>query len=344
MSLFDIDDLQYIGENLRSDLAALKGASILLTGSTGFIGKGLLETFFWLNEVHSLGLKVISISRNPEKFFFSHPHFKKNKEFILLNGDIRKDIFCLDCSQVDFVIHAATDVVGRSAPLDIFNTCVNGTNNIIKIAKKRNCKSFLLMSSGAVYGPQPDYISSLSETFFGGTDLSSPKSAYALGKQVAEWLVHQSASEIMEVKIARGFAFTGPYLPLDQHFAIGNFIGAALQNRPIDILGDGTTLRTYLHSRDLCLWLIKVLLRGKSQEIWNIGGAEVISISELAFLIRDVLNSTSKISIQGKTTGKIDRYIPCIDKIAKDLGLAPSVDLKNAITKTADWNLRYGNI
>jgi nucleoside-diphosphate-sugar epimerase len=344
MPHFDIDDLEFIDKNLGTDVERFKGANILITGSTGFVGKGLLETFFWLDEIYALGLKITSISRDPESFFLKNPHFKKFSQFRLIRGNISEKIIDLDIGSIDYVVHAATDVVGKSLPLDVFNSCVKGTKNVIDLAKLRNCKSFLLVSSGAVYGQQPSNISKLPESYIGGVDLSSPKSAYALGKQASEWILHQNASEAMEVKVIRGFAFTGPYLPLDQHFAIGNFIGAALQNRSIDILGDGTSLRTYLYSTELCLWLLKVLLKGKSQGIWNIGGEEQVSIAELAFLVKDVLNSRSNISIIGKPGGRIEKYIPCIDKISRELGLFPSVDLKNAITKTANWNLRYGDI
>lgn len=344
MPNFNIDDLEFIDKNLGTDIERFRGSSILITGSTGFIGKGLLETFLWLDEIYALGLKITSISRDPGSFFLKYPHFKKSTKFRLLKGNIKEKISDLDIGSIDYVIHAATDVIRKSVALDVFNSCIEGTRNVIDLAKLRGCKSFLLVSSGAVYGQQPADISSLSESYIGGIDLSSPKSAYALGKQASEWILHQNASETMEVKVIRGFAFTGPYLPLDQHFAIGNFIGAALQNRSINILGDGTSLRTYLYSAELCLWMLKVLLKGKSQEVWNIGGEQEVSIAELAFLVKDVLNSRSNISIIGKPTGRIEKYIPSINKIALDLGLFPSVDIKNAIVKTANWNLRYGDI
>jgi len=340
---FPLDDLEHVSQGLVDDVEVLRGAHIFITGSTGFIGKGLLEVLLYLNDAQNLNLKIFSISRNPDLFFLKYPHLSGNKDFTLFYGDINNDLSNLDITRIDFLIHAATDVAENSEPEGILKACIVGTKNVLNLAKKCHCRSFLLISSGSVYGPQPDYIDSLSEDFTGGVSPYSPSSAYALGKQASEWLVIQSATKLMEVKVARGFAFLGPYLPLDRHFAIGNFINAALRNHTINISGNGMPLRTYLYSSDLNLWIIKILLIGRSQGIWNIGGSERISISELAFLVKRLLNSDSMVSISNKLASPAERYIPDIRKIALELKLVPSVSLEAAILKTAEWNLKHGD-
>jgi dTDP-glucose 4,6-dehydratase len=80
-------------------------------------------------------------------------------------------------------------------------------------------------------------------------------SAYGEGKRVSEWLCAQASSNRFEVKIARVFALVGPHLPLDRHFAIGNFIKSAMACEQIIIRSDGTPYRSYLYAADMAGWL-----------------------------------------------------------------------------------------
>jgi len=343
MYLLPVEDLNFIEQSLGDSSEKLRDKRIFLTGATGFVGKSLLEALLWLNKNRNLNLEILSISRDPVSFFKKYPHFLEHQEFRLYAGDICNDISALDLGSLDLTIHAATDVVGKINPIDLMKTCVDGTKNVIKAAKEKGCQKFLLLSSGAIYGKQPLHIGCLTESYIGGVDLASPQSAYSLGKQVSEWLAQQFNDDQMEVKVARCFAFVGPYLPLDEHFAIGNFIKAALLGRDIDILGDGTPLRTYLYSSDLCHQLLKILVDANSGSVWNVGGAEPISIKKLAELVCEELNPSIKINIHKPPTGLIEQYIPDLKKITTELMVKPGVDLRAAIQKTAEWNLKYAN-
>jgi len=341
MFLCSVDDLEYIEGELGTLVEKLQNKAIFLTGATGFIGKCLVEALVWLNRSKKLHLSIHSISRSPENFYKQYPHFESYSEFHLLAGDIRNIDIPFSGKHVDFVIHAATDVVGKIDATELFSACIDGTANVLRFAKIFQCKNFLLLSSGAVYGSQPQNIIGFPESYVGGINLSSPTSAYALGKQGAEWLVQQAKSGF-NVKIARCFAFVGPYLPLDQHFAIGNFLRDSLLGENIEIQGDGSALRTYLYTSDLSIWLLKILLVGQTGGVWNVGGSEVVSIGDLAKRVTQQINSDLQINIHQLPSGHPHRYVPDIEKAANELALAPKIQLEQAINKTAQWNRQNG--
>jgi nucleoside-diphosphate-sugar epimerase len=143
----------------------------------------------------------------------------------------------------------------------------------------------------------------------------------------------------IETVIARCFAFVGPWLPLDSHFAIGNFIGNCLRNEPIEIKGDGSPLRSYMYGLDLADWLMEILLNGCSGGVYNVGSDEAIAISDLAFKVRACAGTGSSILIQGTPDhcGLPSLYIPSIRKAKEELGLCLQFTLDAAIKQTLDW-------
>jgi dTDP-glucose 4,6-dehydratase len=98
-----------------------------------------------------------------------------------------------------------------------------------------------------------------------------------------------------EVKIARCFAFIGPYLPLNSHLAIANFIKAGFQGTVIDIQGDGKTCRSYLYMADLTIWLWTILFKGENCYPYNVGSDKVITIAELANFVSKIFEDRRKL-------------------------------------------------
>ena len=150
------------------------------------------------------------------------------------------------------VIHAAAEVEHmRQDPLGELSILSRGTQRVLEFAKQCKAQKFLLISSGGVYGKQPTELKKIPENYQGAPDPCDTESFYGEGKRLAELLGIQFMQQGLEVKIARGFNFVGPYLPLDAHFAIGNFIRDALRGGPIIVKGDGSSRRSYLYAADL---------------------------------------------------------------------------------------------
>jgi dTDP-glucose 4,6-dehydratase len=208
---------------------------------------------------------------------------------------------------------------------------------VLDFAVSCKASNMLYLSSGAVYGKQPYNLSHISEDYMGAPDLTSLNSVYAEGKRTAEMLCTLYLNKYnLSIKIARCFAFVGPYLPLDKHFAIGNFIGDLIENKPIIIKGDGTSVRSYLYVSDLIIWLFTILVKGKNCYPYNVGSEEEVSIEKLAKIIAKFAKIPLEIEIQTKKSKHniIDRYVPSTKRAHDELKLKQIVDLESSIYKT----------
>lgn len=320
----------------------LRGQRLLLTGGTGFIGKWLLGTFLHANRTLDLNARVVVLSRNVASFLAQHPHIARAREIEWLQGDVRN--FELGTGQhCSHVIHAATDVVASQLPSEIFDCCIRGTRQVLQQIQRSGGQRMLLLSSGAVYGRTPSALDRIPEDWTGAPDCLEPVSAYGEGKRASELLCTMAASEYgLRIPVARCFAFVGPHLPLDKHFAIGNFIAAAMQGQQLNIQGDGTPLRSYLHAADLSAWLWTLLFHGQSVRAYNVGGDESLSIAQLAHRVVAALGSRSTVHIaqQAKPNSVVQKYLPDLQRASSELGLRAHISLDQAIQRTAAWVTR----
>jgi len=336
------NDLNYIFAGIsEQEWGFFKKKRIFITGGSGFIGKWLVSGLLFANERLDLNCEIEILTRYPEKFCELMPQITNSKIVILRKGDIKN--FEFGNKTFDIIIHGATDVIKPSSALETFDTCFQGTKRILDFAKRCKASDFLLTSSGAVYGKHPSDLSGVNEGFLGAPDVTLATSAYGEGKRVSEWLSFMAAEDTgMNVKVARIYAQVGPYLPLDKHFAIGNFIQDALSGRTIKVLGDGTPIRSYLYAADTALWLLAMMIRGKRNRVWNLGGDEKCSIAQLANKVANILNSSKGVCIykESKKNKKIECYVPDVRRAKNELRLPNIVSLDDSILRTADWVIK----
>lgn len=312
---------------------------LFVTGGTGFFGKALLRYWQMNPEVIKTYTQITLLSRNPDQFIAKYSNLLHNLNVSLHKGDIMLPQTLPSDSSISHVIHAATDsTIGpQLAPLDRYQQIVIGTQNLLEFAVRNEVKKILLTSSGGVYGPQPQDMLEIPETYCGMPDPLDTNAAYSVGKRAAEHLCALYADKHqIEVVVARCFAFVGQDLPLDVHFAIGNFIRDALNTNEIVVEGDGAPVRSYLHQDDLAHWLMVMLEKGQSGKAYNVGSDESISIADLAKLIRDLIAPAKEVKIKGKVdvNNEKNRYVPNLDIVRQTLGLRVSIPLQLAIAKT----------
>lgn len=329
--------LEWVGDDLRS----IRKTRIFITGGTGFIGTWLLETLAWANARLDLDIRAVVLTRAPAVFAKSAPHLAENGRIAFITGDVRQ--MPADLGTFDGVIHAATPAsadLNENAPDVMLDTIVTGGRAVLELAAQSGAIPLLFTSSGAVYGRQPQDLIHMPETYGGAPDVLDPRSAYHEGKRIGE-LQCTLANKVfgLEAKIARIYALVGPYLPLDIHFAMGNFIRDALDGKTICVRGDGTTVRSYLYAADMVAWLWAIYVRGVTLRPYNVGSEEAISTAELARRIAATASDPLSVEImqQPDPTRSIDRYVPGTERARTELGLRQWTPLDESIRRTMDF-------
>jgi dTDP-glucose 4,6-dehydratase len=333
------DDLQRVA-GAQPVWEELRGRRIFVTGGTGFFGKWLLETFALANARWNLGAELVALSRDPQRFAAAMPHLAQANCIDFCKGDVRT--FDFPAGPFSHVIHAATEAsaaLDEQSPDTMFDVVVRGTGRVLEFCRGCGAERLLFISSGAVYGRQPEGVTHVHEDYADAFDDSRLTSAYGRGKRRAERECVEASSRYgFDVAIARGFAFVGPHLPLDRHFAIGNFLRDALAGRSIKVR-DGRPYRSYMYASDLALWLWTILVHGKSCRPYNVGSGEAIAIADVARSVADLVQVPVEIA---KTTFQSDvarpsYYVPDISRAQRELGLTIETGFAQAIERTFAW-------
>jgi nucleoside-diphosphate-sugar epimerase len=335
-------DLNHILTNTEGLWEELRGKRIFLTGGTGFFGSWLLESFAWANEKFNLDASTLVLTRDYNVFLNNAPHLANCPAIKFFSGDVRN--FDFPEGEFSHIIHAAATSAAATYrcedPLVKFDTVLEGTRRVLDFAFKCHAKKILFTSSGAVYGKQPSTITNIPEDYNGAPDPADLNSVWGESKRAAELLCALYSKKYgIETKIARCFTFVGPYLPLNIHYAIGNFIRDGLNGGPIQIEGDGTPYRSYLYAADLAIWLWTILFKGMPCCPYNVGSEDAITIAELAEIVSKSFHEpvevrVAKISDPNKTA---ERYVPSTRLAREHCHLRQEIDIRDSINRTIEY-------
>lgn len=275
-------------------------------------------------------MRIVVLTRNSRQLVL-----RGISDIELVEADIRS---ISSLGTFDIVIHSATSSVRvgeEDAASNVISRIVDGTEAILELLSGKGTR-LLFLSSGAIYGPQIAPVSELSRT---GPDPMDQRTAYAQGKHLPETLC-AAASEAGEVSavIARLFVFVGPRIPLDAHFAAGNFLRDVLEKKQIIVQGDGQTRRFYLCTGDFSEWCWALLARGVSEHAYNVGSPVSVTIAELAGQVAMLTDPLTEVQILGRSlNAQPSWYVPSTAKPESELGLQPRVGLDEALRRTFSW-------
>lgn len=310
-------------------------ASLLIIGGSGFFGKSILSAY-------RRGLlaqwnidSIVVLARSASNLRQTSPELM-HPSIELLDANIAT---CEALPIADYVIHAAASTDVRNyilQPLEERRNILMGSLNYCELAPQFHMKSKIVyVSSGAVYGQQPKELKGVPEDhlFQSIEAMAATKQDYAAAKRDAETLIKMLGLQGLNVSIARCFAFVGPYLPLDQHFAIGNFIQNGMKGEPIKLSASHPVYRSYMYSDDLVFWLMTIAENASpNSPCLNVGSDQEIAVMELANKIAKIFNVSVIHPTQKE--GPIDRYIPSVEKAKRELGLMIGFTLDQAINET----------
>lgn len=340
------EDLDHILSHTRDLWPDLRNARLFITGGTGFFGHWLLESLLHADRELNLNARATVLTRNPTAFRHRSPHIAHHPAITLLEGDIRAFPFPADLQQDPYthILHAATDSGGQQSSQPAFalaESILEGTRHTLRFALATGARRLLYVSTGAVYGRFSSTETHIPESSTAAPDPLLLSSSYDESKRMSEHLcVAYSHRTSLECAIARPFAFVGPHLPLDAHFAIGNFIGSAIANTPIHIRGDGTPIRSWLYMADLAIWLWTILLRAPANHAYNVGSEDAHTIAEAAHLTARTLRRGLPIQIDGtpNPSAPMNSYVPSTQRAREDLGLHQTISLEEALRRSAAWH------
>lgn len=332
-------DLDHVVDCTEAIWKELAGERLFITGGTGFFGRWMLESLVRANERLGVNVSAVVLTRDASAFHRAMPALAGDEAIAFQEGDLAR--FAFPEGEFSHVLHMGTTnstaTFQNEPPLAKFENIVSGTVRTLDFAVRCRASRVLLTSSGAVYGRQPAHIAHLAEDDVVAPEPTNTAAAVGHCKRAAEFLTAAYGERYgFTATIARCFSFVGRHLPLDIHYAIGNFIRDAINGGPIEVRGDGTPRRSYLYAADLTIWLLTIMCRGASGRAYNVGSEDDVSIAELANRVAAHAPTPAAVRIARPVseTAVTDRYVPSTLRARTELGLRQFIGLDEAIART----------
>ena len=333
-------DLSHIFSQLGNVSELLQNKNLYITGGTGLFGIWLLDFLDFLKKNgYKLG-KVHVLSRSPSRFLKNRDHLLSNKSFIWHEGSMES--FEMEKSEIHFAIHGAAtsayETFNSYNNLVKFRTNVLGVEKFIDSVVKNRIPRVLFLSSGSTYGSLSSNASKgLKEDSLLAPLTSDTGNSLGHAKRIGELLFFLRQGESgYSFSVARCFTFVGPFLPLNLHYAVGNFILNSLRNEKIIVKSGGSAVRSYMYLSDFIHWLLSILVYGDSGEIYNVGSNKQISILDLASLVSSI--GRTEVMVLGREERapyeSPDFYFPDTKKVEDRLGLKTTTGIEEAISQT----------
>lgn len=311
--------------------------NILVTGGAGFIGSHLVDRLLATDD------NVITVVDDFNDFY--SPDIKRsnvaihlsNDRYTLLEADIR-DRRVLDQlfqkQQFDCIVHLAARAGVRpslSEPELYAETNINGTLNLLELARTTGVNQFVFGSSSSVYGIN-------AKVPFGEDDpIRQPISPYAATKAAGELLCH-TYSHLYGLRCVclRFFTVYGARQRPD--LAIHKFARLMTSGKPIPVFGDGSTRRDYTYIDDIISGVMAAVVYDESNyEVFNLGESETVELRELISILEKTLDCHAVIDQQPPQPGDVPQTFADITKARQLLGYNPQTRIEDGIKRFVDW-------
>jgi UDP-glucuronate decarboxylase len=304
------------------------GPDVYITGSTGYVGRSLIETASFLSKYRRLKLNIWISERDAEKL---QRHFLIRHSLNVMTTDLLLE------SEIDphisHIIYLANPHFSENNPKDdkeIFTTSKIWIRNLIEHCSRNSSKRLIYASSGAVYNAKKYSRANLGFDEIDPIEIQNASSYAKLKIFAEEELMKAILGNNANVAIPRLFTFYGPNLPLDANFLIGNLMNSAISNHPISLKSNGTTRRSFMHSYEMSWRLLQILFSDFLGPI-NLGSSKPYSVSELADLFQKLFGVQYKLNA-GSISESV--YLPDTTLLEKKFGTSPDYSFTDSLT---DW-------
>ncbi len=350
-------DCEFICNNLKNEFIAMSGQKVLISGGAGFLGFYLIKSMLHWNKSN--------LKSNPievflyDSFIRGEPRWIKNlkgdKNLLIKKHDITEELKD-EKKDFNFIIHAASiasPTFYRKYPIETMDANVEGLRNLLNYSlnQKKNgkeIKGFLFFSTSEIYGDPDSKNIPTNEEYRGNVSCTGPRACYDESKRYGETLcVNFSKKYDLPIKIARPFNNYGPGLKISDGRVLPDFVSNILNDENIKILSDGTPTRTFCYVADAVVGYLKILIRGKSGESYNIGNEEPeISVLDLAKKLTKISSELFQIKVDVINEKSKDKYYlvdnpnrrcPDIRKASQHLEFKPKISLEEGLKRSLIW-------
>ena len=283
-SLLWFEDIDKVSQDLP-ELSELAGKSVFITGAAGLICSAVVDIFIRYNETHDIPISIIAAGRGSKKISERFGEYFDRDYFSYVRYDAAKTDNKID-RRADYIIHGASNAYPKAIvaePVETMFSNFNGLGFLLEHAKQNGTKRLLYISSSEVYGTKNDS-KPFQEEDYGYIDLLKPRNAYSVGKRAAETLCASYYAEygVDSVIVRPGHIYGPTASPQDDRISSA-FAYAAARGERLVMKSAGTQLRSYCHCLDCASAIIKMLIKGKAVQAYNISVPDhVISIRQLA--------------------------------------------------------------
>lgn len=269
-------------DSLESD------SRILVTGATGLIGSQIVKALACWNENNGKHLTILAMARNYEKAQTVFSGMLNDGCIKICVGDINQPLQINE--PVDYIIHGASATSSRyfvENPVETIFTALNGTRNVLELAREKKAKKVVYLSSLEVYGVPDSSHFYISEKDYGYIDPVQVRSSYSEGKRMAECIGISYAKEYgVPVTIARLSQTFGAGVDYHDGRVFAEFARCAIEGKDIILHTQGNTIRTYCYTSDAVKAIFTLMVSGKPGEAYNVTNMETaVSIREMGELV-----------------------------------------------------------
>lgn len=284
-----LEDFRRIAQE-RLPWQELRGSTVLVTGATGLIGSLLVRSLLYLSDVHDLQLRVLALVRNPAKAQTIYGAQANDAALRFVIGDVAEDFDVSD--DVDWLFHCASVTASKTMvtqPVETIMTAVIGTKNILDLAKEKQVRGMVYLSSMEMYGSFSEPQSAVTEETLGYVNPVLVRSNYPESKRLCENMCVAYQSEYgVPVRIARlAQTFGAGVLPWENRVFM-QFARSAMNGEDIVLHTRGLSEGNYSYSADTLRALYTLLLRGEDAQAYNVANpANHTTIAEMAQMVCD---------------------------------------------------------